>query len=335
MNKVLLLIPYFGQWPPYIELYLYSCSRQRGIDFMIFTDCKIPACRYDNVIFKPISFEDYCLFVSERLSIPFKPACAYKLCDLKPFYGVVHMRELDNYDWWGFGDVDLVYGNLSFLVNESNMRKYELLTTHMGRVAGHFTVIRKDSIYTHLCLKIPHWQNCLCTDNYYALDERIFSRIVMTRKYKTIKTLYHMVCKPLMPSGWKYYCYYRWGQILRFWDSRILMMEYFTSFKPAPDVVCYYNLATGDITCSDQQLDKISSDVAKLYLHFLFFKKTPYYETTEYWKDNYYGIPQDYDFSSGGVVEISTKGMRVRKAFSPCPLQHSKRKPDDDKNEVS
>lgn len=320
MNKVLVLIPYFGQWPSYIELYLYSCSKQKGVDFMIFTDCPIPSCRYDNVIFRPMSFDDYCLIVSERLSIPFKPTCAYKLCDLKPFYGVIHMRELANYDWWGFGDIDLIYGNLSLLVNDSNMRKYDLLTTHMDRVAGHFTVMRKDAIYTRLCLAIPRWQQCLCAETIYALDERIFSRKVMTLKYKTIKKLYHMICKPFMPSGWKHYCYYRLGRILRFWNSRILMAEYFTTFKPTSGAVCSYNLYTGDITCPDVQMNKISSDVAKLYLHFMLFKKTPYCETTEYWKGDYYSIPQDYDFSRGGVVEISTKGLCVKTELPPYPL---------------
>jgi len=42
------------------------------------------------------------------------------------------------------------------------------------------------------------------------------------------------------------------------------------------------------------------------------FKKTPYYITDNYWKDGFYQIPSGYDFSKGGVVEISTDSIRLK-----------------------
>lgn len=111
-NKIAFIIPYFGRWPEWMPLYLYSCSRQKGIDFLFFTDCERPGRTYPNTRFFPISFADYCQKVSSALAIGFRPSSPYKLCDLKPFYGLIHREELSGYDWWGFGDMDVVYGSI-------------------------------------------------------------------------------------------------------------------------------------------------------------------------------------------------------------------------------
>ena len=40
MKKICILIPYFGKFPKWFDLYLYSCSHVKSIDFYYFTDCK-------------------------------------------------------------------------------------------------------------------------------------------------------------------------------------------------------------------------------------------------------------------------------------------------------
>lgn len=38
MNQIAFIIPYFGKWPEWMDLYLYSCSRQKNIDFIFYTN---------------------------------------------------------------------------------------------------------------------------------------------------------------------------------------------------------------------------------------------------------------------------------------------------------
>lgn len=311
MKQVALIIPYFGKWPEWMDLYLFSCSKQHDIDFIFYTDCVIPERIYKNTIFYQISFEDYCSFVSKRLSIPFHPKAAYKLCDLKVFYGIVHENDLQGYEWWGFGDIDLVYGDLSLLVNEDNLHKYDLLTTHVDRIAGHFTLIRKDSIYTTLCKEIPDWKKLLCDAENHGIDENAFSRKAMSFKYKLIGKLYYYVMRRITSSNSKHYWYSNLESLLSSLPSRILMQEFFTTFKPMPSKPCTYDLKTSEIVCPINQISRIQLGGAKIYLHFMCFKKTPYYATQNYWKDRFYKIPKDYDFSKGGIVEISTEGIRL------------------------
>lgn len=257
MNKVALIIPYFGKWPEWMDLYLYSCSKQKGIDFLFYTDCDIPQKVYENTIFHSVSFASYCDFVSQKLSIDFHPRAAYKLCDLKVFYGIVHEEELRQYEWWGFGDIDLVYGDLGLLLNKHNLEKYDLLTTHVDRIAGHFTVMRRESKYTKLCMEILNRKQLLCDDINHGIDENAFTRIAMSFKYKLIGRIYYHLVRRITFPDCKHYWFSKLASCLNFLPSRILMKEFFTTFKPRPGQVCTYNPKTSEIFCPTNQISKI------------------------------------------------------------------------------
>lgn len=50
----------------------------------------------------------------------------------------------------------------------------------------------------------------------------------------------------------------------------------------------------------------------KIYLHFLFFKKTIYRQTDIYWRDGFYKIPAGFDFEKENrMIKISTETIEV------------------------
>lgn len=308
-----MIIPYFGKFPEWMSLYLYSCSKQHNIDFLYFTDCELPQRIYSNTIFKKTTFEDYCNKVSQKLDIDFHPSASYKLCDLKPFYGLVHEEDLQNYEWWGFGDLDLIYGDLSILLNDSNIERYDLLTTHIDKVAGHFTIIRKKSEYTRIPLQIPHWQDKLMMDKHVFLDETEYAELVKPWKVKKINRIdFHFLEKYTDPNK-KFWYYYWLDKLIPFCGGKSLMKEFFTTFKPDRNTRITYNLETGRIDVPLYQTEKIIKGAARLYLHFLYFKKTKYWlENTHYWRSGFYKIPDDYDFSKGGIVEITSDSIQLK-----------------------
>lgn len=65
--KVAQIIPYFGKWPEWIELYFYSCSRNPNIDFIFYTDCPLPKQQYPNTIFHQCSYQRYSQIVSTTI----------------------------------------------------------------------------------------------------------------------------------------------------------------------------------------------------------------------------------------------------------------------------
>src|SRR5690242_17250860 len=111
-QSIVLLIAYFGQWPPWINFFIESCRANRDIDWVIFTDAGKPENTADNVRIIDIPFDDYQKLVSRSLRINFNPADSYKICDVRPAFGILHYDIVRGYDWFGFGDVDVIYGRI-------------------------------------------------------------------------------------------------------------------------------------------------------------------------------------------------------------------------------
>lgn len=302
MNKIALIIPYFTVYPPiWLNLNFYSCSKQSNIDFIYFTDCDEIihlASKYSNIICHKISFEDYCNNVSNRLGLAFHPQHAYKLCDLKPFYGFIHEDILKQYDFWGYGDNDLVYGNLEVLTSDNMLNSYDVITTMSERIAGHFAIFRNNEKYRTLGFKCPQWKEHLLLNEHVGFDESDWVRLVLPEK-RILTAIYKSLFKPFMSYGkWVEMTYRLYSNK---WNRKFTK-EMFTTPIPKDGDVWTYDNKTGKI---------IAPDGRELpYLHFLFFKKTKYLETDKYWKNDFWKIPSKVNFSNVKQVCFSLNEVK-------------------------
>lgn len=285
-TKIAIIIPYFGKFPDWIDLYLFSCSKNSFIDFWFFTDCDIPHKVYKNTFFKKITFKEYCEWVSHALGITFAPENPYKLCDLKVFYGIIHENLLKEYDFWGFGDLDLMYGDLSLVVNKNTLGRYNIITTHADRVAGHFTIIKRESKYSAFCLKIKNWKDRLEDKFVFGLDEHDFTALIYPI-HKWVWRLHRLT------SIHHYKLFAFFNAITRLF-SDISIKEYNTSPLPKSGETWVYNIKLNKIIAPNK------SEIP--YLHFLFFKKTPFWDNENYWKDGYYQISDEFESNKGTII---------------------------------
>lgn len=305
MNKIALIIPYFTVYPPiWLNLNFYSCSKQSNIDFIYFTDCDEIihlASKYSNIICHKISFEDYCNNVSNRLGLAFHPQHAYKLCDLKPFYGFIHEDILKQYDFWGYGDNDLVYGNLEVLTSDNMLNSYDVITTMSERIAGHFAIFRNNEKYRTLGFKCPQWKEHLLLNEHVGFDESDWVRLVLPEK-RILTAIYKSLFKPFMSYGkWVEMTYRLYSNK---WNRKFTK-EMFTTPIPKDGDVWTYDNKTGKI---------IAPDGRELpYLHFLFFKKTKYLETDKYWKNDFWKIDKRIDFSKIKTISFSLNSVQSDK----------------------
>lgn len=180
--RLLFLIPYFGRWPFWMPFFLKSCRFNPDVQWLFFTDCGTPPDAPDNVRFRDISFVDYCAKVSARLGIHFSPQSPYKLCDLKPALGYVHADELEGLEFWGFSDIDLVYGDLRGYFSAPRLQQFDLLSTHDRRISGHLCLLRNDARMREAFMHVPGWQAKLASCEHNAFDEGAFSRLFVRHK---------------------------------------------------------------------------------------------------------------------------------------------------------
>jgi hypothetical protein len=177
-KSIIMLMPYFGQWPEWIDLFMISCRWNASINWLFITDCGIPACAPDNVQFIHMSFADYRKLASDRLDIRFPDASPYKLCDYKPTYGFIHEDLVADFDYFGFGDIDVIYGNIRRFYT-SEVLTHNLISTHDRRLSGHFCLIRNSDRMRNAFRRVKNWQMYLETPDHRGFDEHKFRRVFL------------------------------------------------------------------------------------------------------------------------------------------------------------
>lgn len=182
MNKLCFIVPYFGKWPFWFDFYLRSCAENPCIDWVFYTDCGVPENVPVNVRFVEISFNEYCFFVSGRLGVSFFPISAYKLCDIKPALGFIHEEDLRGYENWGFGDIDVVYGDLGGYLTDSMLSTYGLISTHARRVSGHLCVMQNTQRWREAFMSVSSWREQFESIEHLAFDERAFTKLFVKHK---------------------------------------------------------------------------------------------------------------------------------------------------------
>lgn len=181
MKKIIFVLPYFGTWPFWFDYFLLTCRYNPSIDWLIIGDSEPPADAPVNVSFRTLSFEHYSQFVSDRLDIAFSPTRPYKLCDLKPMYGYLHQDEIQHHDFWGFCDMDVVFGQLRDFLTE-RVLAHDAVFTHARRVSGHLSLFRTDKKLIDAYQRIPDWRSLLESPENQRLDERAFSKFFYKHK---------------------------------------------------------------------------------------------------------------------------------------------------------
>ena len=177
MSKFAVIIPYFGTFKPSIVLFLESCNRNPRIDWHIFTDCNIPEgiTLNSNVKWHTSTLETISSLVNEKLGFQITMSRAYKLCDLKPFYGLLFSDYLNCYEYWGYGDTDVIYGNVVSYLEKINYSRYDKINW-----MGHLCFIRNQQVCNEAVLKkIPGTidaETVLLREDNLGFDERDFNR---------------------------------------------------------------------------------------------------------------------------------------------------------------
>lgn len=112
---------YFGQWPAHFQVWLSSCSYNKQIVFWLVTDIPMEGyCVPDNVKICRMSFEEVGARIQDRF--PELQICVnrpYKLCDFKTAYGYIFDDLFEDYDYWGYYDIDTIWGDIVKFIPEN------------------------------------------------------------------------------------------------------------------------------------------------------------------------------------------------------------------------
>lgn len=181
MKSIVILIDYFGSWPGWFPIFLASCQSNETIDWIIRTDCGTPDHVPTNVKIIRMTYRNYVADVSRNLGINFQPSGNYKICDIKPMYADMYCDDIKNYDYFGFGDLDVIYGDIRKFYNE-DVLSHDVISTHADMVSGHLALFRNTETLRKAYTKIPRWRYYAENSEPTRFDEDIYSCLFIERE---------------------------------------------------------------------------------------------------------------------------------------------------------
>lgn len=279
MKRIAIIIPYFGKFPKMFPFWFHSALNNDTIDFLIFTD------QYDlhtekNINVVHMSFVQMKDMIQSHFDFQISLEKAYKMCDYRGTYGEIFRDYLEKYDFWGFGDIDLVYGDIRKFITNDILEKYDVISGW-----GHLTLYRN---------------NDFCNSFYKRKDNGFLY-------YRDVFTNNKNLC---FDEYWHLGLSDKWKQLYpeKIWDSRLFddiripetSMNFVSVFHPEYSdslIFLYENRKLFRIYLADGKVKKEET----LYAHFQ-RRKFMKIRTKNY--SNYLVVPNKFISVSGDFLNI-------------------------------
>ena len=163
--RVAMILPWYGPKPWYWPLFEASAKRI-GMDVIVVAEkgFRVSARNFRVV---EMSLEEVRERAEKALGTGVNLMRGYKLCDLRPMYGLVFADILKDYDYWAYGDCDVIYGRkfndfLAKAVDED----WDVATVRGKWLSGPFTMLKNDLKINKLFERAKDWRKMLSrTDN--------------------------------------------------------------------------------------------------------------------------------------------------------------------------
>ena len=171
MKKIVLIILYYGEFPWYFCWFLHTCRYNRDIDFLIVSGSSFEGSLPPNVTILPIPIEEIKALIAEKLGLEADLRNPYKLCDWKPAYGLLLSGYIGSYDFWGYCDIDIIFGNIRNFLTDELLEAYDIITVLADFLAGYFTIYRNSPRFNRLFMASKDFRRVFTSGEHFCFDE--------------------------------------------------------------------------------------------------------------------------------------------------------------------
>lgn len=174
LKSIVIIIDYFGTWPEWFPVFLASCRRNPTIRWHLHTDCPIPDGHPPNVEFFSMTFDEYRRRVGVALDLSLDDCIEpYKICEIRTASGVVFEDEIRGFDYFGYGDLDVVYGDIRRFY-DGHVLSHDVISTHEWCTSGHLLLMKNSLALRRAFERVQRWREFFTSKRRYRFDEDIF-----------------------------------------------------------------------------------------------------------------------------------------------------------------
>jgi hypothetical protein len=117
------------------------------VNWSILSDCNLNYRIPSNVHIIKYSFDEVQNIIYNAFDFVPVIDSYHKLCEYKPAYGYLFPELIKGFDYWGYGDIDLIYGDIRSFLTE------EVLSYDKIFQLGHFTLIKNEKKFNEMFMQ--------------------------------------------------------------------------------------------------------------------------------------------------------------------------------------
>jgi hypothetical protein len=138
----------------------------------------------------PYSIEAFKADAAKALGFEVAVESGYKLCDFKPAYGLIFSDCIRGYDFWGYCDVDVIFGNIRAFMTDELLNEYDIISARHDYLTGCFALYRNTAAMRELFKQSKDCRKVFTNPRNFFFDETNYAFEAFDRglHYSQIKT---------------------------------------------------------------------------------------------------------------------------------------------------
>lgn len=171
MKSIVVFIPYFGKLPKFYTVWKETAFRNDTIRFVLFTDDR-SVCSERNIQVVHMAWQE--MVSATQAHFPFRISLKtpYKICDFRPAYGEIFRAYTEGFDFWGYCDIDLLFGDIRKFITDEVLETYDRVF-YYGHISLYRNCERMNSLYRYSEPEYPavNYQECYSNPRAFYFDE--------------------------------------------------------------------------------------------------------------------------------------------------------------------
>jgi len=197
---MVLICVYYGPFPWYFSYFAHTCGYNPSVDFCIVTDNIVTESLPPNVKIVHHTMEEVVERAERRLGLKAAIPEPYKLNDFKPAYALLFPELVEGYDYWGYNDIDIIFGDIRKFITPEVL-EHDVISVRNDFLSGYFTLFKNTPEMARLFQRSKDYKKVLTTDRYFSFDETSYQWKVFTRGVpfeeipSEVESMTHLVMK--------------------------------------------------------------------------------------------------------------------------------------------
>jgi hypothetical protein len=231
-RKIIVIVIWIGRLPSGFPFWLATARKQPFTIAMVTDQPQPEDCK--DIIWVPTSLAKLRKQISNVLGFDASLAYSYKVCDYRAIYGLIFSDLVEGYDYWGFCDLDLIFGDMEKVLDNALMESPDKVfqRAHFSLYKNTATVNEAFSKYKEIDYKYIFKNPRYCMfDEWHGIG-KIFKKLNLSVYHKE-------VIADVKPNDYRFRCsnipnysseifIYQHGKLLKYYvqDATVKTEEY-------------------------------------------------------------------------------------------------------------